>query len=324
MNSRWAAHIRRTLEGTTRWRGSSPSHRKRKLTRVHPGSLTMIVPNADQTSAAVARHYNELDPFYRDIWGNHVHHGFWKTGRETSAEAADALANLVAERLDLKPGLAACDIGCGYGETARLFASRYGVSVEGVTISENQFRLAAAHSRPGVSISLCDWLQNSFPDRHFDCAYAIESTEHMGDKGRFFSEAFRVLRPGGRLVVCAWVAKTDASRLEERLLLEPICRYGRLPGMGTEEDYRALASGTGFALLAAEDISANVRRTWAICIERSAAKLVSDRRYRRFLLKERTHNKAFALTLFLIQAAYATGAMRYCVFTFQKPSSHPA
>ena len=287
------------------------------------GSLFMIVPNADQTSAAVALHYDELDPFYREIWGNHVHHGFWETGKETSEEAADALASLVAERLDLKPGQAVCDIGCGYGETARLFASRYGVSIEGVTISENQLRLAAAHSMPGVSISLCDWLQNSFPDRHFDCAYAIESTEHMGDKRRFFSEAFRVLRPGGHLVVCAWLAKTGASWLEERLLLEPICRYGRLPGMGTEEEYRALASDAGFDLLAAEDISANVRRTWTICIERSTAKLFSDPRYRHFLFTARAGNKVFALTLFLILAAYATGAMRYCVFTFQKKPSHP-
>ena len=284
----------------------------------------MITPKIDQPSAAVALHYNELDPFYREIWGDHVHHGFWRTGKETSTEAAEALAELVAERLDLKPGISACDIGCGYGETARLFSSRYGVSLEGVTISESQFRVATARHAPGVSIILCDWLQNSFPDCRFDRAYAIESSEHIDDKHRFFSEAFRVLRPGGRLVVCAWLAKDGASDLEQRLLLEPICRYGRLPGMGTEEDYRALASGAGFDVLAADDISANVQRTWAICIKRSASKLFSDRRYRQFLFAQRAQNKVFALTLFLILAAYGTGAMRYCVFTFQKPLHNSA
>ena len=233
----------------------------------------MIRPKIDQTSAAVALHYNELDPFYREIWGDHVHHGYWRTGKETSTEAADALAELVAERLDLKPGMSVCDIGCGYGETARLFSSRYGVFLEGVTISESQFRVATARRAPGVSIRLCDWLQNGFPDRHFDSACAIESSEHIGDKQRFFSEAFRVLRPGGRLVVCAWLAKAGASGLERRLLLEPICRYGRLPGMGTEEDYQTLAESAGFEVLATDDISANVRRTWAICIKRSASKL---------------------------------------------------
>ena len=139
--------------------------------------------------------------------------------------------------------MALCDIGCGYGETARLLASRYAVSVEGVTISESQARLAAERRAPGVSIALCDWLQNGFADARFDRAYAIESSEHIGDKQRFFAEAFWVLRPGGRLVVCAWIAKTAASRWERRFLLEPICRQGRLPGMGTEDDYRALAGG---------------------------------------------------------------------------------
>ena len=104
----------------------------------------MITPKISQPSAAVALHYNELDPFYREIWGHHVHHGYWRTGKETSAEAAEALSELVAERLDLKPGMSVCDIGCGYGETARLFSSRYGVALEGVTISESQFRVAAA------------------------------------------------------------------------------------------------------------------------------------------------------------------------------------
>ncbi len=283
----------------------------------------MIVPKIGQTGAAVALHYDELDVFYREIWGDHVHHGYWRTGRETPTEAADALAELVAERLDLRPGMALCDIGCGYGETARLLASRYAVSVEGVTISESQARLAAERRAPGVSIALCDWLQNGFADARFDRAYAIESSEHIGDKQRFFAEAFRVLRPGGRLVVCAWIAKTAASRWERRFLLEPICRQGRLPGMGTEDDYRALAGGAGFDMLAAEDISKKVWRTWPICIRRSLARLATDARYSRFLFVQEAHNKVFAATLFVILAAYATGAMRYCVFIFRKPLSRP-
>jgi tocopherol O-methyltransferase len=279
----------------------------------------MITPKIQQPSEAVALHYNELDAFYREIWGNHVHHGYWRTGKETSAEAAEALAELVAARLDLSPGMRVCDIGCGYGETARLFSSRYAVSLEGVTISESQFRVAAGRKAPGVSISLCDWLQNPFPDENFDRAYAIESSEHIGDKARFFSEAHRVLRPGGRLVVCAWLENGGAAEWEKRFLLEPICRYGRLPGMGTEEDYRAFAEAAGFEAVASDDISAKVRRTWSICIRRSLAKLASDRRYRAFLFARGPRNKAFALTLFLIQAAYATGAMRYCVLTCRKP-----
>ena len=279
----------------------------------------VIIPKADQTSGAVARHYDELDSFYREIWGNHVHHGYWKTGQESCLQATEALVELVAERLDLAPGLQLCDIGCGYGETARLLADRYNLSVDGVTISEGQYRFAAARPANGVAIALCDWLQNSFPDRRFDRAYAIESSEHFSNKTKFFSEAYRVLKPGGRFAVCAWLSKSRPSNWQITRLLEPICRQGRLPGMGSEEDYLALASAAGFTPIAVDDISREVQRTWSICIRRFAAKLVSDRRYARFLFASGSQNRIFAATLFLILAAYKTGAMRYCVFTFKKP-----
>jgi tocopherol O-methyltransferase len=279
----------------------------------------MITPNINQTNAAVARHYDELDHFYRDVWGTHVHHGYWQTGRETGSGAAEALSEMVAKRLQLSPGMTLCDIGCGYGETARLFASRYAVSVEGVTISPKQFEIASAHPAAGFSIALCDWLANVFPDGHFDRAYAIESSEHIADKQKFFSEAYRVLRPGGRLVVCAWLAKSNAAGWQHRYLLEPICRQGRLPGMGCEEEYLQLARTAGFTVAGVEDISANVHRTWVICIRRLVSKLVSDRRYGAFLFAPAARNRIFAATMLLILAAYRTGAMRYCVFVFGKP-----
>ena len=68
--------------------------------------------------------------------------------------------------------------------------------------------------RGALAFHLRDWLDNGLPDAAFDHAYAIESSEHMTDKPRFFAEAHRVLKPGGRLVVCAWLAATAPRRWE--------------------------------------------------------------------------------------------------------------
>jgi tocopherol O-methyltransferase len=280
----------------------------------------MITPKISQTRAAVARHYDELDEFYRDIWGNHVHHGFWKTGRESPEEAAEALSHLVADRLALKPGMTLCDIGCGYGETARLLASLYRVQVQGVTVSERQRDVASSFKADGVSISLCDWLENDFGSQSFDRAYAIESSEHIENKEKFFTEAFRVLRPGGRFVICAWLASETATAWERRYLLEPICRQGRLPGMGSETEYREMAQAAGLTAVSCVDISAEVRRTWHICLRRLAGKLFTDKRYVRTLLSRGQGNRIFAVTMALILAAYRGGAMRYCVLVFDKPA----
>ena len=157
----------------------------------------MIVASVPQSAADVAHHYDELDAFYREIWGRHVHHGLWVTGRETPDIAVEALVDHLAERLALQPGQRVCDVGCGYGATALRLAQRHGIHVTGLTISSVQAAHAqeAVRDTPLVTIQCQDWLSNSYADSSFDKVYSIESSEHMVDKERFFREAFRTLRP---------------------------------------------------------------------------------------------------------------------------------
>jgi tocopherol O-methyltransferase len=278
----------------------------------------MILPRIPQTTAAVAAHYNDLDAFYREVWGDHVHHGYWATGRETPSEAAEALVDLLADRLEMRPGLAVADIGCGYGETARRLATTRRVEVTGFTVSAAQAAYAATKPVSGTQIMVRDWLANGLPDACFDRAYAIESSEHMPDKQRFFDEAFRTLRPGGVFCIYAWLSKTGPKPWEVRHLLEPICREGRLPSMGDEADYRAMAEAAGFRVEIVSDISDRVRRTWWICLRRVAGKVVTEARYRRFLLERSAENRVFALTLLRLLAAYRTRSMRYCLLVLRK------
>ena len=288
-----------------------------------PGMPTRlsILPSKPQSPADVADHYDELDRAYRDIWGEHVHHGYWATGRETPEQAAEALIDLVAERLELAAGMDLCDIGCGYGATAEYLAERYGASVSGFTISSQQARRAAGRSpRQGsLLIRHRDWLDNGVPDSSFDRAYAIESSEHMPDKAAFFREAWRTLRPGGKLAVCAWLAGPAPKRWEVRHLLEPICREGRLAGMGSRVDYERLALQAGFSPVSYSDLSSKVRRTWRICARRLARKIATDPYYWRLATSARTRNRSFLLTIPRLIIALQTGAMRYALFVWEKP-----
>ena len=277
----------------------------------------MIFPRRPQSAADVARHYDELDVPYRRIWGEHVHHGYWRTGRESSAEAAEALVRLVAERLAPQPGERGLDIGCGYGATAGWLAEHHGMEVTGFTLSEAQ--AAAGRARPGFTCQVRDWLDNGLPDAAFDRAYAIESSEHMVDKTRFFTEARRVLRPGGRFVVCAWLEGDGVTPRQVKHLLEPICREGRLPSMGSRPDYEALASAAGFRLLGYEDISREVRKTWTICLRRFLGRVVTDREIRQLALSKAIESREFMLSLPRLILALRGGAMRYGVFVWERP-----
>ncbi|WP_240720806.1 methyltransferase domain-containing protein [Pseudarthrobacter sp. NamE2] len=62
-----------------------------------------------------------------------------------------------------------------------------------------------------MDIHLRDRLVSGLTDASANAAWAIESSEHMVDKPRVFAEAHRVLSPGSRFIVCAWLAETNAS-----------------------------------------------------------------------------------------------------------------
>lgn len=104
-----------------------------------------------------------------------------------------------------------------------------------------------------------------------------------------------------------------------RHLLEPICREGRLLGMGDEIEYRLMAEAAGFRIMSFEDLSRPVRRTWSVIIKRLLGKLVTDARYRRFLRDADASERIFALTVLRIWIAYRTGSMRYGLLTVEKP-----
>jgi len=195
----------------------------------------MIASKTRLDSATVALHYDELDHFYREIWGEHVHHGLWITGRERPEQAVIQLVDLVAREGCIRQGVRVCDVGCGYGATARMLARDHGAVVTALTVSPAQYHFACSKDPESQNphYLLCDWLKNDLPAESFDVVISIESSEHMTDKPAFFAGAHRVLRPGGRFVICAWLAREAASELENRVLLEPVCREGRMPSMGT-------------------------------------------------------------------------------------------
>jgi tocopherol O-methyltransferase len=249
-----------------------------------------------------------LDDAYRRVWGEHVHHGLWTTGRETPEEAARALALRVADAARVGRGDRVVDVGCGYGATARLLAGERGARVTGLTLSAAQAAAGAAAAGPGVELLVRDWLANGLPDRAFDAAIAIESLSHMPDKPRAFAELARVVRPGGRVAIVDWLTREAPRPLETRLLLRPICEEGRLPSLHSASEYEELLRGANFEVRGFEDLSARAARTWMVVVRRLGPVLARDPALARRLLA--SGELRFARSLLRIPLAYRSGAMR--------------
>lgn len=281
----------------------------------------MILPRIAISESDVARHYDELDRFYLDVWGEHVHHGLWVSGDETPATAVRQLVDLVAAEADVKFNERVCDIGAGYGAAARQIALDYGARVTALTISPMQHEYARHHAPEAHHIDyvLGDWLNNDLPDDHFDVVYAIECASHMSDPMLFVSEAFRVLKPGGRLIICAWVVSQALSSRERKHLVEPICNEGRLAHLSTAREYVELIENAGLILSGFQDLSRHVQKTWPVCLSRTLQLVLTKAAYLRFILSGKSLNRIFLVTMLRIWLAYRRGALRYILFRACKP-----
>lgn len=278
-----------------------------------------VSPPVQPSNAAVAEHYDALDPFYRDIWGQHVHHGLWATGRETPAEATEKMSHRVLAGLALRPGARLADIGCGYGGTARLAANLHDAHVVGLTLSAAQKRFADQQTvaRGSVEILVRDWKEAAFAAGSFDAMLALESLEHFTDKAGFARLARAAVRPGGRLAVTTWLAADEVSAWSRRHLLDAVCREGQAAPLVTARELRAVFSRAGFSEVLIEDLSPLVGRTWGVILRRLALRLLTRRDYWAFLLRSRAQDRVFALTALRIRLAYFTGCFRYGYFVWQ-------
>jgi tocopherol O-methyltransferase len=283
----------------------------------------VITSKISLSALDVAHHYDELDDFYRLAWGDHVHHGLWDNDNDTRSveDATLHLLKTVTATLSLQPGDHLADIGCGYGASSRWLAQTHGANITALTISEQQAAQARHEPKPStgqIEYRVEDWLETSLPDNSLHAAIAIESLAHMEDKALFFQQLLRTLKPGGRAALAVWTTADDLTPLESHLLSK-ICEEGRLPGMGTLQEYQQLAASTGLIVTKATDITPQVERTWWIITRRVLTGLFTNPRYLRFILNRAFRKRIFVLTLPRLLLAYRTGAMRYAIITLQKP-----
>ena len=198
----------------------------------------------------VDEYYRRCIPIYLDFLGPHWHTGFYlDDGAEVGPEDQVRMVRHVADAISLRAGERVLDVGCGVGATLACLARDVGVDAVGLTPVEDQRRAARALQRQ--SPSPCDLRIDlghagalPYDNDSFDAVLFFESPCHFPDRRAFFAEAFRVLKPGGRLAGEDWLA-TGADGDGARWL-EPVCRTWAIPSLGTGAGYLQLAADAGF------------------------------------------------------------------------------
>jgi len=140
--------------------------------------------------------------------------GYWKTAK-TYDEACEAMVDLVFQRAAFRVGASILDVGCGFCDQDMFWVRKYGVSkITALNIAKSQVevakeRIARAGLQHKIEVDQGTAVELAFPDESFDGIISVEAALHFNTRDAFFKEAYRVLKPGGRLVLADSVPITD-------------------------------------------------------------------------------------------------------------------
>ncbi len=156
---------------------------------------------------AVRHHYDVGNEFFALFLDRSMTYScaYWSGGAQTLDEAQEAKLELVCKKLALRAGERVLDVGCGWGSFAIHAATRHGVNVLGITLSEEQARLARERAREAgvaerVEFRVADYREIADPP--FDAISSIGMVEHVGEEqiDLYARRLYGLLRPGGRLL----------------------------------------------------------------------------------------------------------------------------
>lgn len=264
----------------------------------------------------IARHYDELSPLYRDIWGVHIHHGYWKNGTETKEEAQEQLIRELIARAKIKERCRILDVGCGLGGSAIFLSEILGARVTGITISPVQVEIGNALARQrGADVQLVkmDAEALEMEDR-FDVVWSVEAISHLSNKRDCFQSIARVLEHGGQFVIADWFKSPAATAAEEHQFLEPIERAMLVPKLEAPSAYVDYVNEAGLNVTLFEDLSVHVLKTWDLATE-----LIQKPALWKFAAARGKDFIAFLDGFAAMKAGYKSKALVYGALIGQKP-----
>ncbi len=278
----------------------------------------------------IQQFYDSSSKLWEETWGEHMHHGYYGRSGNHKTNRRQAQIDLIEELLiwanikEVKNQLHnIIDVGCGIGGSTLYLAEKFAANATGITLSPVQVsratqRATEAGLEEKVNFIRANALEMPFPDNTYDLVWSLESGEHMPDKTKFLQECYRVLQPGGKLIMATWCHRSTNSVAgaltdDEKRHLEAIYQVYCLPYVISLPEYEAIVSNCGFKDIHSDDWSMAVAPFWDVVIDSAIApKAIIG------LLSTGWQTIQGALSLPLMSRGYQRGLIRFGVLYASK------
>jgi tocopherol O-methyltransferase len=271
----------------------------------------------------IQQFYDASSGLWEQIWGEHMHHGYYGEAGTDRKERRQAQIDLIEELLrwaDVQQASQILDVGCGIGGSSLYLAQKYQAAATGITLSPVQANRAIARAQTAgladrTVFQVADALEMPFADQSFDLVWSLESGEHMPDKQKFLQECYRVLKPGGKFIFVTWCHRPISPphpplTSDEQKQLEKIYQVYCLPYVISLPEYEAIAQEKGFQTIRTADWSTAVAPFWDVVIDSAITPAAIFG-----LLGSGWTTIQAALSLGLMQQGYRQGLIRFGLLT---------
>ncbi|MFG2501368.1 class I SAM-dependent methyltransferase [Streptomyces sp. NPDC048441] len=238
------------------------------------GRLHLHTKGSDRQ--AISHHYDVGNDFYELVLGPSMVYScaYWESEDSTLEAAQRDKLELIARKLALKPGMRLLDVGCGWGSMAIHAAREHGVTVVGVTLSQEQAayarkRIAEEGLTDRVEIRVQDY--RDVRDGPYDAISSIGMAEHVGSERylEYAHDLHALLKPGGRLLnhqIARRPQADESTYSVDEFIDAYVFPDGELAPVGTTV---ALLERAGFEV---RDVEA-IREHYALTLRRWVANL---------------------------------------------------
>ena len=290
-----------------------------------------IGPTRVLAQIGLEQYYSEAGPDYA-AWSPefNMHFGYYRAGanplrRESMLEQmnVEVLARLC---LADNPEPMLLDLGCGLGATLRSIARRLpharllGLTRVPWQVEQAHALNVAAGCEERARVIQGDYEDTILPPGSFDGAYALESSCHGrgADKSTLLSEAHRLLRPGGRLVVADGFLSDDpfSSVLQQRIYRR-LCECWVIEELGQLHLFTARLEKLGFTDIRVERLQLRVAPSVAHIPWVTLKFLLTDVVFGHRRMTRARWNNVLAPVLLRIVSA-PLGPMIYCMIAATK------